>query len=73
MSVSPETEMAPDEPVAAEEVYGVEPHLTMADGFRFGCGLILSFVAFSFVLVILVAAGVLLGMLLGMPLPFGLP
>jgi hypothetical protein len=62
-----------DEQPAVEETYDSVPHLTVADGFRLGCGLILSLVAFGFILVILAATGVLLAMVLGLPLPFGIP
>lgn len=43
--------------------------LSVGDGFKFGCGLILSFVAFYFVLVIFLTGVVLVAMLLNMPLP----
>ena len=49
--------------------------LSVGDGFKFGCGLILSFVAFYFILVILLTGILLVGMLFNVPLPslFGQP
>lgn len=46
--------------------------LSVADGFKFGCGMILAGVAFYFALIIVVAAALLLAMVLNLPLPFGL-
>ena len=79
-------EQAADEQAADEEIEGppepeygsAEPEaavgrLTVADGFRFGCGFLLALAAFSFVLAILAAAVVLVAMLVGLPLPFGIP
>lgn len=66
-----------DQPVEAgdyaeEEAIPSAPLLTVGDGFRFGCGLILAGVAFSFLLVIATALSVLLAILLDLPLPFNL-
>ncbi|MBI4322320.1 MAG: hypothetical protein HY675_27825 [Chloroflexi bacterium] len=43
--------------------------LTISDGFRFGCGFILAFVAFYFAAIILVTGSILLAMLLNVPVP----
>lgn len=67
----PSGESTSEEQVVADERDAYAPHLTVADGFRFGCGLILVFVAFLFLLVIGAAAAVLTALLLGVPLPFG--
>ncbi len=62
-----------DYPPTAEERYVEAPRLTVGDGFRFGCGLLLAVVAFNFILAILAATVLLLAMLLNVPLPFGIP
>ncbi len=61
-----------EQPAGAEESYPYPPPLTVADGFRFGCGMILAGVAFAFLGIILVAALLLLAMVAGFPLPFGI-
>lgn len=43
--------------------------LTVSDGFKFGCGLILAFVAFYFVVTIFLTAVMLFAMLFNVPLP----
>ncbi|MBI2954105.1 MAG: hypothetical protein HYY30_07310 [Chloroflexi bacterium] len=43
--------------------------LSVGDGFKFGCGLILSLVAFYFVLVIFLTGFLLTAMLLNLPVP----
>ncbi|MCL5264594.1 MAG: hypothetical protein M1343_05290 [Chloroflexi bacterium] len=43
--------------------------LTVGDGFKFGCGLILSMVAFYFLLVIFATGVFLLAMILNIQLP----
>lgn len=45
-------EQLSEEPRAADATYPVGPQLTVGDGFRLGCGLILAFLGFLFVLVI---------------------
>ncbi len=63
-----------DEEIVEEEVRDAyAPHLTVADGFRFGCGLILVSLAFVFLLLIGGAVAVLLAVLLNIPLPFVTP
>lgn len=64
-----------DQPVEAgdyaeEESIPTAPLLTVGDGFRFGCGLILAVIAFSFLVVIATALSLLLAILLDLPLPF---
>ena len=64
-----------DEPVASDDYAEDEPIqtaplLTVGDGFRFGCGLILAMVAFTFLVVIASALSLLLAILLDLPLPF---
>ncbi len=66
-------EMEAEEQAIPEVVEGYPARLTVADGFRFGCGFLLAFVAFNFVLAMLVATVILLAMLLNLPLPFGIP
>jgi hypothetical protein len=46
--------------------------LTVSDGFKFGCGLILAGVAFYFILVIVSALAFLIFTILGIGLPFAL-
>ena len=46
------------------------PQLTVNDGFRFGCGFILAYLAFYFAVVIVLAVAVLLALLFNIPLPF---
>jgi hypothetical protein len=46
--------------------------LSVSDGFRFGCGLLLAGIAFYFALLIVVAVALLFASVLGLPLPFGL-
>jgi hypothetical protein len=63
------------EPVAeapADVEQRVAITLSVADGFKFGCGLILAGVAFYFALIMVVAVALLFAMLLNLPLPFGL-
>jgi hypothetical protein len=43
--------------------------LTVGDGFKFGCGLILSFLAFYFVAIIFFTGFLLLAMLFNFPVP----
>ncbi len=69
MSTSADMGMGAEDQVAPEERYVEPPRLTVADGFRFGCGLLLAVVAFSFILAIVVTTLVLLAMLLRVPLP----
>jgi len=57
---------------AYEEEQRVAITLTVGDGFKFGCGMILAGVAFYFALIIMVAAALLLAVILNLPLPFGL-
>jgi|GEM_PF-2244770 len=46
--------------------------LGVSDGFKFGCGLLLAGAAFYFALIMVAATAVLVAMVLGIPLPFGL-
>ncbi len=62
--------MGTGDQLATEERYVEGPRLTVADGVRFGCGLLLAAVAFNFVLAIVAATLLLLAMLLGVRLPF---
>jgi hypothetical protein len=55
-----------------EEEQRVAITLSVGDGFKFGCGMILAGIAFYFVLIIMVAAALLLAEILNLPLPFGL-
>jgi hypothetical protein len=48
-------------------------NLTVADGFKFGCGLILAGVAFYFILIIVAALAILAVILFNVNLPVGLP
>ncbi len=57
---------------AHEEEQRVAITLSVGDGFKFGCGMILAGIAFYFVLIIMVAAALLLAEILNLPLPFGL-
>jgi hypothetical protein len=43
--------------------------LTVNDGFRFGCGFFLAALAFYFAVIIVIAVGVLLGLLFNVTLP----
>lgn len=47
------------------------PQLTVNDGFRFGCGFILAWLAFYFAAIIVLAIGVLIAMLFNVNLPLG--
>ncbi|MGH2459521.1 MAG: hypothetical protein ACRDIY_11730 [Chloroflexota bacterium] len=55
-----------------EEEQRVAITVGVADGFKFGCGMILAGIAFYFALIILVAAALLLALVFNLPLPFGL-
>ncbi|MBI2939008.1 MAG: hypothetical protein HYY04_01110 [Chloroflexi bacterium] len=57
---------------AAEPVL-TGPALTVGDGFRFGCGLILAGVAFYFLVVIAIALFALVAVIFDIPLPINLP
>lgn len=57
---------------AYEEEERVAITLSVGDGFKFGCGMILAAISFYFVLIIMVAAALLLAEILNLPLPFGL-
>lgn len=46
--------------------------LTVSDGFRFGCGLILAGLTAYFALIMVVAVAFLVATILGLPLPFGI-
>jgi hypothetical protein len=46
--------------------------LGIADGFKFGCGLLLAAIAFYFVVLLVVAFALVIAAILGLPLPFGL-
>jgi hypothetical protein len=46
--------------------------LGIADGFKFGCGLLLAAIAFYFVVLLIVAFALVVAAILGLPLPFGL-
>lgn len=46
--------------------------LSVGDGFKFGCGLLLAMVAFYFALIIVIGAALLTASILGIPLPFGI-
>jgi hypothetical protein len=48
-------------------------NLTVADGFKFGCGLILAGVAFYFILIIVAALAILVVILFNVNLPIGIP
>lgn len=63
---------SPADEALAEEEQRVAITLSVADGFKLGCGLILAGVAFYFALIIVVAAAFLVAIILGLPLPFGL-
>lgn len=63
---------ADDESESYEDEPRVAITLGVADGFKFGCGVILAGIAFYFVLIIVVATAFLLASLLNLPLPFGL-
>lgn len=71
--------MANDEPIIGEGYFAtedrevseaVETRLTVGDGFRFGCGLMVAFLIFFFAILIVLTALVLLGALLNLRLPF---
>jgi hypothetical protein len=71
----PVTEAAPAT-VAEAERQRVEQRvaitLSVSDGFRFGCGVLLAVVACYFALLMVVAAALLVATVLNLPLPFGL-
>lgn len=48
-------------------------HMNVGDGFKFGCGMILAGLAFSFSLAILATVALLVSTLLNLPLPTLLP
>ncbi|HLG51924.1 MAG TPA: hypothetical protein VKY56_09890 [Chloroflexota bacterium] len=66
------TARADDPETVGEEEPSVAISLGVADGFRFGCGLILAGIAFYFALIIVVATAFLVALALNLPLPFGL-
>lgn len=45
--------------------------LSVGDGFKFGCGLLLAASAFYFALIMVIAVAILIATILGIPLPFG--
>jgi hypothetical protein len=55
----------------ADEEQRVAITLSVGEGFKFGCGVILAGVAFYFALIIVVAAAYLVATILNLPLPFG--
>lgn len=63
-------------PVQTDSDDSAEPRvaitISVADGFRLGCGIILAGALFYAALVVLVALVVGLAMLLNLPLPFGI-
>lgn len=75
-----ETARPPAPPVVdnpnLENVSETDPRVaitvSVSDGFRFGCGLILAGVAFYFALIMVVAVAFLVATILGLPLPFGI-
>ncbi len=68
-----DAESPPEEELPAEEPRVSDLRLTVADGFRFGCGFLLAGLAFAFILLIAAAALGVAALLVGVPLPFGLP
>jgi hypothetical protein len=68
----PETsaEESPVEPVEEEQRVAIS--VSVADGYRFGCGLILAALTAYFALILVVAVAFLVATILGLPLPFGL-
>jgi len=64
------------QPVTGEPEQVVEQRvaitLGVVDGFKFGCGLLLAGIAFYFALLLIVGAAMLVALILGLPLPFGL-
>ena len=48
-------------------------NLTVADGFKFGCGMILAGIAFYFILIIVAALAFLAVALFNVNLPIGIP
>jgi hypothetical protein len=72
---TPRVTRPPSAPEPAEERWADEEQrvaitLTVGDGFKFGCGLILAGVAFYFALIMVVAAAFLVATILNLPLPF---
>jgi hypothetical protein len=65
--------MQGSEPVVEEAEPGlyasVDQHLSVADGFRFGCGFSLALFGAVFILVMIVAIVLLIAMLVGLPVP----
>ena len=59
----------PTEEHWTDEEQRVAITLTVGDGFKFGCGLILAGVAFYFALIMVVAAAFLVATILNLPLP----
>ena len=62
----PSGELAPP-----PDVPRVAISLTVTDGFKFGCGVLLAALAGYFILIILIAVALLVATILGLPLPFG--
>ncbi len=62
---------SPEVPVSDVE-QRVAITLSVADGFKFGCGLLLAGLAFYFAVVLVVGVALLFAAILGLPLPFGL-
>jgi hypothetical protein len=60
-----EEQPSPNPDVDPGASYG--PHITVADGFRFGCGFMLAFFAALFALVIVILLMFLLGLFAGLP------
>jgi len=66
------TALSVDDEVSPPEERHIEPvHLTVADGFRFGCGFSLAAAGFVFILAIGAAIAALVAAVIGVPLPFG--
>lgn len=68
---APEPELEDDDIESAGE-QRVAITLSVGDGFKFGCGMLLAGVAFYFALIIVAATALLFATILGLPLPFGL-
>ncbi len=56
---------------AIDEEQRVAITVGVADGFKFGCGMILAGIAFYFALIIMVAAALLVALIFNLPLPLG--
>lgn len=63
---------APRAPGIAQDDIVYTPYaLSIGDGFKFGCGMVLALVVTSMVVVMLIALGVLLATMAGIQLPVG--